>query len=204
MSHPLTDATVRVVPWHDPLVEELGHDPRSSYVERYWLGVLGPTATWLVRRLAERLEVEPDGFDLDLAALAAELGVGHRQGRNAPFLRTLDRCARFGILEVRSRSLRIRRRLPPLTNHQLERLPLHLRRAHEVEAGREERTVEELRERARGFALSLIDQGWDPARTEAELHARSLHPALAHDAVTWAAAHHQRGLGAPDLAPPAA
>ena len=54
------------------------------------------------------------------------------------------------------------------------------------------------------IALSLIDQGWDPARTEAELHARGLHPALAHDAVTWAAAHHQRGLGAPDLAPPAA
>src|SRR5690606_21533957 len=80
--------TVRVVPWPDPLVEAAGHDPRSPYVERYWLGVLGPTATWLVRRLAERLEAEPEGFDLELGSLAAELGVGHRGGRQAPFLRT--------------------------------------------------------------------------------------------------------------------
>ena len=28
--------------WEDPLVERLGHDPRSTYVEQYWLGILGP------------------------------------------------------------------------------------------------------------------------------------------------------------------
>lgn len=204
MPDPLAQSTVRVVPWPDPVVEELGHDPRSPYVERYWLGVLGPTATWLVRRLADRLDAQPDGFDLDLDSLAAELGVGHRHGRNAPFLRTVDRCARFGILEVRPRALRVRRRLPPLTNHQLERLPLHLRRAHEDEVGGGDRPVEELRERARGFALSLLDQGWEPERTEAELHTRGLHPALAHEAVTWATAHHRRGLTTSEQVPPAA
>lgn len=200
MPEPLAEATVRVVPWPDPVVEELGHDPRSAYVERYWLGLLGPTATWLIRRLADRLEAEPEGFELDLPALAAELGVGHKAGRNAPFLRTVDRCARFGILEVRPRALRLRRRLPPLTHHQLERLPVHLRRAHQAEAGGGERTVEELRERARGFALSLLHQGWAPEQTEAELHERGLHPALAHEAVTWAALHHRGGL----VTPPAA
>lgn len=35
---------VRIHPWFDPLVDESGHDPRSRYVERFWSGVLGPTA----------------------------------------------------------------------------------------------------------------------------------------------------------------
>ena len=31
-----------VRPWFDPTVDEIGHDPRSPYVERFWLGTLGP------------------------------------------------------------------------------------------------------------------------------------------------------------------
>ena len=48
-------ATVRVAPWDDPVVDRRGHDPRSAYVEQFWLSVLGPTATWLLRRLVVRL-----------------------------------------------------------------------------------------------------------------------------------------------------
>jgi hypothetical protein len=33
------------------VVDTLGFDPRSSYVED-WLGILGPSTTWLLRRLA--------------------------------------------------------------------------------------------------------------------------------------------------------
>src|SRR5688572_3024262 len=44
-----------------------GHDPRSPYVERFWLGVLGPSTTWLLRCLAYGFDGQPDGFDLDLA-----------------------------------------------------------------------------------------------------------------------------------------
>jgi len=200
-SHP---PTVRVIPWPDPVVEELGHDPRSPYVERYWLGVLGPTATWLVRRLADRLDEEPDGFDLDLGALAAELGVGHREGRHAPFLRTLQRCARFGLVEIRPGSLRVRRHLPPLTTHQLERLPPHLRRSHRLDGRVEGLTVDELRERARGFALSLLDQRRSAEEAERDLHRRGVHPAMAADAVHWAASHQSASLSSAEDAPPAA
>ncbi len=34
---------LRVEPWDDPLVDRLGHDPRSTYTEHYWLGILGPS-----------------------------------------------------------------------------------------------------------------------------------------------------------------
>ncbi len=201
----LTATTVHVGPWPDQLVEEQGHDPRSAYVERYWLGVLGPTATWLVRRLADRLEAEPEGFELDLAALAAELGVGHRSGSNAPFVRTLQRCARFGIVEIGAAGLRVRRRLPPLTAFQLERLPEHLRAQHQRELAASGPTLDELRERARGFALSLLDQGLTAEQVERELHRRALHPALAHAAVTWAQRHRApAAAAATEPLPPAA
>ena len=34
--------SVMVVPWHDPVVDAVGYDVRSLYVELFWLNVLGP------------------------------------------------------------------------------------------------------------------------------------------------------------------
>jgi hypothetical protein len=185
-----TSLTVR--PWHDPVVDDVGFDARSPYVETYWLGVLGPTATWLVRRLAQRLDAQPEGFELDLAAIAAELGVGARSSKHAPFVRSLQRCAHFGIVELTpGGTLRVRRKLPPLSRFQLSRLPAHLRAAHDRPSAPigARPTVDELRERARGYALSLAAQGLDEAGVERGLHELGVHPAMAHAAVSWAMAH---------------
>lgn len=35
-------ATLAIRPWPDPVIDTLGHDPRSLYVERFWLPTLGP------------------------------------------------------------------------------------------------------------------------------------------------------------------
>jgi hypothetical protein len=43
-----TDA-IHVRPWPDPVIDAVGLDPRSAYVERFWLGILRP-ATFLVTR----------------------------------------------------------------------------------------------------------------------------------------------------------
>ena len=55
--------SLSIRPWPDPVIDLLGHDPRSAYVERFWLGVLGPSTTWLMRRLASGLETAPAGKD---------------------------------------------------------------------------------------------------------------------------------------------
>lgn len=39
------EPTLVVIPWNDPVVDSIGHDARSTYVELFWLNVLGPTAT---------------------------------------------------------------------------------------------------------------------------------------------------------------
>jgi hypothetical protein len=53
--------TLTIVPWPEPIIDTLGHDPRSLYVETFWLPILGPTAVLLLRHLATRLEETPRG-----------------------------------------------------------------------------------------------------------------------------------------------
>src|SRR5438067_667698 len=79
--------TVR--PWPDSVLDDIGHDPRSPYVERFWLGVLGPSSVVFLRRLATELETHPSGFQLPLIETAKTLGLGMKGGRNSPFLRTI-------------------------------------------------------------------------------------------------------------------
>ena len=102
-------ASLHIVAWLDPVVDRVGHDPRSPYVERCWLGVLGPSTTLLLRRLADGLAAEPFGFDLPLADTAAELGLAGHGGRNGPFMRSLQRLCQFGLGRFGSAGLAVRR-----------------------------------------------------------------------------------------------
>jgi hypothetical protein len=201
--------TLLVRPWPDVVIDEVGHDPRSPYVERFWLGVLGPTATWLLRRLVAGLEAAPAGFELDVAGTAGELGIGNRSGVHSPLLRSLQRCCRFGAAElVDGTTLRVRRKLPPLTRAQVERLPGPLRIAHEQWVTRPAPgstvAIEHLRNRARHLALSLLELGEDGEATERQLHRWRIHPAMAHDATAWALAKHRSAGRAEDTSPPPA
>ncbi len=208
--------TLAVQAWPDPVIDHLGHDPRSRYVERFWLGLLGPSATWLLRRLAEGLDEAPDGFELDVADTAAALGLGRRGGRNGPFARTIERCCYFGMAQhLDERSLRVRRRLAPLTRAQLARLPEPLQAEHAAFVSSDRRSTlpdhaaavgapqpeanglgaAALRQRARALALSLAQLGEDVEAIEAQLHRWRFHPAMAHDAARWAAAEHAAPAG---------
>src|SRR5580704_11419549 len=87
-------------PWVDEVIDTLGFDPRSSYVERFWLPILGPSTTWLLRRVATAFDRTPAGFDLPLADTARELGLGDKGGRHSPFLRALFRSCQFDMARV--------------------------------------------------------------------------------------------------------
>jgi len=182
-------ATVRVVAWRDPVIDVLGVDPRSYYVELFWLPVIGPTCTWLLRRIAGRLEHEEGGFSLDLDETARSLGLGGRQGRNGPFRRALTRCITFELARWQGKgTLGVRRLLPPLSRHQLIRLPAALQEAHEqwAECTPASGSLDGQRRRARRLALGLValDEPFDGA--ESQLLRWGVHPSLTHDAVRWA------------------
>src|SRR3954447_27014794 len=110
---PVDCLTVR--PWPDPVIDVVGIDPRSHYVETFWLGVLGPSTTWLVRKLVAGLEASPAGFDLDLEETAHCLRLRHKGGRHSPFIRALTRCVQFDVAQPQGEGvLAVRRKLAPL------------------------------------------------------------------------------------------
>jgi len=193
---------LRISPWPDPVIDLVGHELRSPYVERFWLPILGPTTTLLLRQLANRFEEAPDGFELPVLDTAASLGLGTRGGRNAPFPRALERAVTFKLARCPAiGAMEVRRRIPPLTRVQVNRLPVSLQDAHAQWQANELRTpgVEETRRKARRLALSLAELGDDDETIETQLHRWKVHPAMAHEALRWARTR-QRGIPAP---PPA-
>ena len=118
-----TETTLMVVPWHDPVVDSVGFDVRSLYVELFWLNVLGPTATWTLRRLAHGLERYPLGYELDLVETASMLGLAYSPTTSNSFGRALQRCAMFGMSQPVEGALAVRRRVPPVAARHLARMP---------------------------------------------------------------------------------
>ena len=198
---PYPDHTLQIRPWPDTVIDQLGHDPRSAYVEEFWLGVLGPSTTWLLRRLARGLDDHPEGFELDLPETAQALGLGARGGRHSPFLRAIDRTAQFGMAQRHGlEALAVRRKLPPLTRGQVSRLSEPLQSRHQEWQRAHARTpsFEQRRDRARLLAMSLAEMGEGREAAERQLHRWRFHPALASEAITWAWTRHHQAAEAAD------
>lgn len=126
--------TLHVIAWEDPVVDVRGFRVEDPYVEMFWLPVLGPTATWLLRRMASGLESAPHGYNVGLDEMARTIGVAYSEGRHNPFGRALHRCVMFGAAQQVAvapvRTLAVRRHLPMLPARHLARLPDQLRTAH--------------------------------------------------------------------------
>lgn len=183
---------VYITSWDDPLVDRMGHDPRSTYVEQFWLGVLGPSTIWFLRLCRHELDRAPQGFVLDFSDAAGALGLGHKGGRNSPLARSLLRASRFGAARaVGAGQLEVRRRLPPLSGAQLARLPVLVQRRHQDFLDADiAPDFDGQRDRARRLALGLVACGDGVDDAELQLGQWRFHPSIAADAVRWAWDHH--------------
>src|SRR5258705_2700369 len=65
---PLLGESIYVRPWPDEVVDRVGYDPRTPYVERFWLGVLGPSTVWFLRRGGAPLGTPPPRLEAPPAA----------------------------------------------------------------------------------------------------------------------------------------
>lgn len=177
--------------WNDPLIDRLGHDPRSRYAERYWLGILGPSTTLFLRLCADELDHGAGAVHLDLEATAARMGIGHRGGRNSPLARSIQRACRFGAARMAGRhALEVRNRLPPLNRAQIERLSPALQTAHRQHVEGTNQTAA-TRSRARRLALSLMECGDAFDEAERQLDQWRVPAPVAADAVNWAWDRHR-------------
>ncbi len=185
---PPTGPILHIVAWHDPVADPHGLHPCSRYVELYWLGIIGPSTTWLLRRLTYGLEVHGDGFDLHLPDTARSLGLGDKMGKNAPFRRALARLVTFELARPHGPGgLAVRQRIPPLPLRHLRRLPTSLQRSHRRWLAEQQLSEpEQMRRRALRLAAGLAGAGHDRSTIERRLGEWQFHPAVAFAAAAEA------------------
>lgn len=176
--------SLHVVRWVDPVADPHGVHPCSRYVELYWLGIIGPSTTWLLRRLSYGLEVQGDGFDLNLADTARSLGLGERMGKNSPFRRALQRLCTFELARPHGPGeIAVRLHIPPLPLRHLSRLPEPLQQSHRRWLAEQRLSEpEQMRRRANRLAAGLASAGRDQTAIEQQLGTWQFHPAVAFQA----------------------
>ena len=178
-----------ITPWPDPVLDTVGYDPRSRYAETFWLPTLGPTALLLLRHLAARFERVPGSIDLPVAETSHALGLGQRDGTSSPIVRTLTRLEQFDLACSDGRStVAVRRSLPPVQRRHVRRLPAAVQVEHAdwSEVHLDEPPIATARRRARRLALTLLEQGEGLDDAEHALFTCGFHPAVCHDAASWA------------------
>lgn len=127
---------VRIVRLEDPVLAD-AHPVGGGYVETYWLPVLGPTATWLARRLAAFVEDLPahQDVDVDLLAVAISLGLSASLSANQAMAKSWARLGHFGVIAANGPTqAQVRTRLPDVPLRYRDRWPGVLRVMHDEAA----------------------------------------------------------------------
>jgi hypothetical protein len=174
--------------WADDVLSELGHDPRSAYVERFWLGLLGPAAAWFLRCTAYGLENAPAGYGLVPHDFAQLIGLGTKTGRQSPFVRSVARLCYFQLAYVANNTLVVRTAIPWLDQRQLLRTPTFLQREHKAweRMEREQDPLQASRRRAATKALTAARDGSSTRDVESLIQRSDLHPTITAAIADWA------------------
>ena len=163
-------STIVLRRWADPVVDRRGHDPRSRYVERFWLGVLGPSATWLLRRLTEELNTRAaPTVKVDLVAMAQSMGMTYAPGRSSPFAKAIQRCVMFDVAHHTGDGLAVRSRLPNVAERHLRRLPPSLGWEHDRWVASSTHASPDDRRRATRLAIVMAEAGDAADQIESQL-----------------------------------
>ena len=182
--------TLHITPWADTLLDTLGHDPRSWYVETFWLPTIGPTCLLLARRIADGFDRNPDGFVVAFESLSVSLGLGEPPSPgNGPLKRAIQRLERFSIASLDTHGVLLaHRRFPPIHRKHLHRLPTSVRAIdHEIHEAELARPMPEIAEsNARRIALRFVAAHESPDCIERTLLRSGYTPRIARDAAMWA------------------
>ena len=119
--------------WDDPVVESLGFAVNSIYTETVLLPILGPSATWCLRRLGAWAEAHPNGVEVDTGELARDLGLGQNLAKNSPINRTLNRLCQFDMAQWDGTEwLAVRTSVAPIPERQVARLTPAVAHVHHL------------------------------------------------------------------------
>jgi hypothetical protein len=122
-----TTALLEIVPWGEPVPGE--HKPADPYIDWFWVPVLGPSATWLWKRLCWFAQ---GSEQVDETALASMVGLGHTGGARSTFRRTLDRMGFYEVAryDQDANRVEVKLTLPDVADRRLAKMPRELQQMH--------------------------------------------------------------------------
>jgi hypothetical protein len=130
---------VAVTPWRQVNISGACPLAECRYLEDFWLGILGPTATLLARHLSRLVTTQadtsssPTGITVDVAELGARLGVSTQPLHDSVLSRAINRLVMFKLV-IPSRNddavLAVRTSTPRLSDRLVTRLHPALQHAH--------------------------------------------------------------------------
>ena len=103
---------------------------QHQYVEMLWLPVIGPSTTWLLRRLSGWALACPQGVTVALPELSEALGLGWSSGANSSLQRSMRRLMMFGLARWTD-GFEVLTMVPALSERRLARMSPGLVRAHD-------------------------------------------------------------------------
>ena len=103
---------------------------QHPYVEMLWLPVIGPSSTWLLRRLSGWALACPEGLTVVLPELSESLGLGWSSGASSSVQRSMRRLIMFG-LACWSDAFEVATGVPAVSERQLARMSPGLVGAHD-------------------------------------------------------------------------
>jgi hypothetical protein len=117
---------LRFEPWSQTHFDRWGSEPRSTYVERFWLPVVGPSSLVLARDIAAGFESSNGAYSVSASHQAAAIGVSESQ-----LHRVLDRLVQFGLAKhVDPNTVALRTAWPVIGTGAIRQLTPPLRQQH--------------------------------------------------------------------------
>lgn len=103
---------------------------QHQYVEMVWLPVIGPSSTWLLRRLGGWALACPQGLTVVLPELSESLGLGWSSGASSSVQRSMRRLILFGLARWTD-GFEVLTMIPAVSERRLARMSPGLVRAHD-------------------------------------------------------------------------
>jgi len=103
---------------------------QHQYVEMLWLPVIGPSTTWLLRRLSGWALACPQGLIVVVPELSESLGLGWSSGANSSVQRSMRRSMMFGLARWTD-GFEVLTMVPAVSERRLARMSPGLVRAHD-------------------------------------------------------------------------
>jgi hypothetical protein len=111
---------IRFSSWENKYSPDNSFYFRSPYIERFWLGILGPSATWLLRIVLAEIEQRDAPISFTSAILASRVGLADNTSWNSPLSRSIRRLIDFKIAKQSGAGhVSVSKYIPPLSLRQI-------------------------------------------------------------------------------------